>query len=277
MLRRTKKFLNEVLVPLEEGDRGLFVIQHHWATQEHWDLRLEWPVAEGVDINEVLVKEWEGKAVDEGDVLTRVKRRVLRSWAIPKHRLPRRVGERLMMSETELHPWEYKDFEGEIPEGKYGAGVVEIYDSGEYEVLDYKPDEDRLVVYLRGDRIDDVFAFVPAFRGEGKGNQWLVIKVDKRKWLSREASVVVAVHGLAGSLLRRAIRKDWTREGLEELSDKELQMDHFLCHVGVRAIREGSGFGDWTIKELKELHDALVEEAARRELDWGLEHETPLE
>jgi hypothetical protein len=239
---------------------------------------LEWPVAEGVDVNEVLLEEWEGRAVGEEDILTRVKRRVLRSWAIPKHRLPKKVGERLMMSETELHPWEYKDFEGEIPEGHYGAGVVEIVAQGEYEVIDYKHDEDRLVVYLKDD-IDDVFAFVPAFRGEGKGNQWLIIKVDKRKWLSREGFVFEGlVHDLAGMVLRRcAIYKDWTKEGLKRLSDKELTMDHFLCHVGVRAIREGSGFGDWTIKELKELHDALVEEAARRELDWGLEHETPLE
>jgi len=73
-----------------------------------------------------------------------------------------------------------------------------------------------------------------------------------------------------------AIHKDWTKKKLRKLPEKELLMDHFLTHVGVNKIRKGSGFGDWTIKELKELHDAVVEEARRRGLEWGIEHESPL-
>lgn len=57
---------------------------------------------------------------------------VLLSWAIPKHRLPN-VDERLLAIKTEDHPWEYKDFDGEISSG-YGAGTVKLLFSGEVEV-----------------------------------------------------------------------------------------------------------------------------------------------
>jgi len=115
-----------------------FVIQKHKATHLHYDFRLE---MEGV----------------------------LRSWAVPKG-LPERQGIKRLAVAVEDHPLDYIDFEGVIPEGQYGAGVVEIWDKGEYEIE--SAEERKLVFNIKGKRIKGRYALIHT-----KGKNWLIFKL----------------------------------------------------------------------------------------------------
>jgi bifunctional non-homologous end joining protein LigD len=120
----------------------IFVVQRHDARRLHYDFRLERDGA-------------------------------LASWAVPKG-VPLEPGEQHLAVHVEDHPLEYARFEGEIPKGQYGAGTVEIWDSGTYELLEEKPNG-GLTVRLHGKRLDGVWALVPAHL-DGKEQNWLIVR-----------------------------------------------------------------------------------------------------
>jgi bifunctional non-homologous end joining protein LigD len=121
-----------------------FVIQRHDARRLHYDFRLE---RDGV----------------------------LASWAVPKG-VPLNRGERRLAVHVEDHPLEYGDFEGTIPAGEYGAGTVEIWDRGTYELLEEKKNG-GLTVRLDGERLDGVWTLVPAALDRNPKN-WLLLRKD---------------------------------------------------------------------------------------------------
>jgi len=124
--------------------RPRFVVQRHAARRLHYDFRLERDGA-------------------------------LASWAVPKG-IPLRRGERHLAVHVEDHPLEYADFEGTIPAGEYGAGTVEIWDRGSYELLEEKRDG-GLTVRLHGERLDGVWTLVPAGL-DGDPRNWLLLRKD---------------------------------------------------------------------------------------------------
>jgi bifunctional non-homologous end joining protein LigD len=138
-----------------KGPELRFVIQKHDATRLHYDFRLE---MEGV----------------------------LKSWAVPKGPSLNPADKRLAMM-VEDHPYDYRTFEGIIPEGNYGAGTVIVWDEGTYEPLEKtigkKEQEKSLLkqlkagsvkIVMKGKKLKGEFALV---RTNGMGdNSWLLIK-----------------------------------------------------------------------------------------------------
>ena len=90
---------------------------------------------------------------------------VLRSWAVPKGP-PLDIGVRRLAIQVEDHPIDYIDFAGDIPQGEYGAGNVEIWDKGELNLE--KESAGILEFSLRGKRLLGSYA---------------LIHTDDRNWL----------------------------------------------------------------------------------------------
>ncbi len=139
------------------GNELKFVIQRHAASHLHYDFRLE---MEGV----------------------------LKSWAVPKGPSLNPDDKRLAMM-VEDHPFDYRTFEGVIPEGNYGAGIVEIWDEGTYHAIeseDRKESEKILLgelkkgslkFVLHGRKLKGEFALVKIKNNQSaKDNAWLLIK-----------------------------------------------------------------------------------------------------
>ena len=103
-----------------------FVIQKHKATHLHFDFRLE---MEGI----------------------------LKSWAVPKG-VPEEAGIKRLAVAVEDHQLDYIDFEGIIPEGQYGAGTVEIWDNGNYELE--SRERNKLVFTLHGKKAKGQYAMI---------------------------------------------------------------------------------------------------------------------
>jgi DNA ligase D-like protein (predicted 3'-phosphoesterase) len=124
-----------------------FVVQHHTASSDHYDFRLE---------------------IDG----------VLASWAVPKGPSTNPKDKRLARR-TEDHPLEYETFEGVIPAGEYGAGEVIVWDRGTYtNDSDHEMDDalarGHLAFRLNGEKLCGGYALTRM--RTGRDESWLLIK-----------------------------------------------------------------------------------------------------
>lgn len=133
----------------------LFVVQKHHASHLHYDFRLELKGA-------------------------------LKSWAVPKGPSINPNDKRLAML-VEDHPFDYKDFEGVIPKGNYGAGTVIVWDQGTYEPVEKaatRAEQEKILLKqfysgqmkfrLKGKKLKGEFVLVRSENREE--NAWLIIK-----------------------------------------------------------------------------------------------------
>lgn len=121
--------------------RPIFVVHKHAATHLHYDLRLE---MDGV----------------------------LKSWAVPKEP-PVKPGVRRLAIMVEDHPMDYANFEGVIEEG-YGAGTVEIWDKGGYELVERTGS--KIEARFSGSKLKGRYVLVK-FGRAGEKN-WLLMKAS---------------------------------------------------------------------------------------------------
>ena len=146
----------------------IFVVQLHHASRRHYDFRLE---ADGV----------------------------LKSWAVPKGP-SLRAGDKRLAVEVEDHPLDYAGFEGDIPEGHYGAGHVDIFDHGTW-TTDDEPlaaiARGSLDFELHGDKLKGAWKLVRTGK-PARQPQWLLIKRSDGHAADMEADDLVGTPSGSG-------------------------------------------------------------------------------
>ena len=208
---------------MPENDLLRFVVQKHNASRLHYDFRLE--------LNGVL-----------------------KSWAVPKGISLDPSVKRLAM-EVEDHPFNYKNFEGIIPEGNYGAGTVIIWDEGTYEPAEEseslsKKAKEKLILSglkqgnlkfrLSGEKLRGEFALVKTRNGHMADNAWLLIK-------HRDASISSKdVTKLTKSVVSGKTIEQVAKEGTSEYEREEQGPKSDIPKKNKRAIKNA---GDKILKK----------------------------
>ncbi len=171
----------------------VFVVQKHAASHLHYDFRL---------------------AMDG----------VLKSWAIPKGPSLDPKHKRLAIM-VEDHPYNYKDFEGTIPEGNYGAGNIIVWDRGTYiparntnkDTLENKLKADLMKGHLRfilkGEKLKGEFALIQ-LKGK-KDNAWLLVK--KNDNYASEEDIQKKDKSVISKLTLETLESKSTKTGTKEL------------------------------------------------------------
>ncbi len=164
------------------NDQSRFVIQFHKSRITHYDFRLEY--------NGVLL-----------------------SWAVPKG-LPESEKQKRLAVHVEDHPTDYINFSGTIPKGEYGAGTVQIYDSGHYVKLSNFKDglkNGKLKFYLLGQKCVGVWTLV-----KKDDKNWFIVKCKNEHILHPEITSKLPLKNVDVKLAKLAdiipTGKDWLFE-----------------------------------------------------------------
>lgn len=198
----------------DSEDSLRFVVQHHLASRDHFDFRLEW--------NGVLL-----------------------SWAVPKGPSYNTRDKRLAV-QVEDHPLDYRNFEGTIPKGEYGGGTVMLWDEGYWEPYINVEDglrEGMLKFVLKGKRLRGKWALVrlKEKKSESRDN-WL--------WLKEKDEFVKDVDGT--SQYDTSIRTGRTMGEIEKgLEDKIVRNPFNAASVQLATLVKSMPEGDDWLYELK--------------------------
>lgn len=186
----------------KDKNKLMFVVQKHDASRLHYDFRLE---MDGV----------------------------LKSWAVPKGpSLDPKIKHLAMMVED--HPFDYRNFEGIIPQGEYGGGTVIVWDQGYYETIEpikgKKAQEKYLLAELKkgsvkmklhGEKLNGEFALVKT-NGMGE-NAWLLIKHDDefatKKDVTKMDKSILSEKSI--EMMEKTSEKVWKGGHAEKLTDNK--------------------------------------------------------
>ncbi len=235
----------------QEVSRLLFVIHKHAARALHYDLRLE---LDGV----------------------------LKSWAVPKGPSLEPSSKRLAVM-VEDHPFDYKDFEGVIPEGNYGEGSVIIWDRGFYHhpsAIDEKENEKLLreglekgdlKFVLEGEKLRGEFALVKTGKD---GKSWLLLKKKDRNTtegdILKENRSVVS-HKTLEEMLEAGAQKSFRQRKVNQIRIHEVLESENLKDAPVKpmpqavkpmlatAVAEPFDHSDWIFEVKWDGYRAIAE------------------
>lgn len=126
---------------MSDIQKMIFVVQEHFASHHHFDFRLE---MDGV----------------------------LKSWAVPMG-VPVEFGKKHLAVEVNDHELEYANFEGDIPEGNYGAGTVKIWDKGNYTLIERN--QKKIEFIPEGKKLFGRYVLI-LFKEEKGKRYWLIFK-----------------------------------------------------------------------------------------------------
>jgi len=239
--------------PGDPKRRPIFVIQLHHASSRHFDFRLE---MDGV----------------------------LKSWAVPKGP-SLRVGEKRLAVEVEDHPLSYAGFQGDIPEGHYGAGHVELFDHGTWACAGDPLQAlaaGKIDFVLHGQRLAGGWKLVRTAM-KGRQVQWLLIKREDSEARDAEADDLLhaPLREHPGSAKKMTDRK--TRKAESRWHARALKLQDARDRPYPRAFkpqltdhRDAAPDGDRWLHEIKwdgyrllaDLHDGEVKLRSRNGLDW---------
>jgi len=216
-----------------EAGRLLFVVHKHAARAMHYDLRLE---LEGV----------------------------LKSWAVPRGPSLDPTLKRLAVM-VEDHPFEYKDFEGVIPEGNYGSGSVIIWDRGYYHHPLARTTSENEKLLLDGLKKGNL-KFI--LEGEKLHGEFALVRTgtDGKTWLLLKKKGVTA----AGEDILKKNRSVVSRKTLEELLEdrpeqafRRRKMDQVRLHEAM----EREDLKDAPVVPMPEAVQPMLAEAVKEPFD----------
>lgn len=239
--------------PGDRKRRPIFVIQLHHASSRHFDFRLE---MDGV----------------------------LKSWAVPKGP-SLRVGEKRLAVEVEDHPLSYAGFQGDIPEGHYGAGHVEVFDHGTWACAGDPLQAlaaGKIDFVLHGQRLAGGWKLVRTAM-KGRQVQWLLIKREDSEARDAEADDLLhaPLREHPGSAKKMTDRK--TRKAESRWHARALKLQGARDRPYPRAFkpqltdhRDAAPDGGRWLHEIKwdgyrllaDLHGGEVKLRSRNGLDW---------
>jgi bifunctional non-homologous end joining protein LigD len=223
-----------------KGNDLIFVVHKHAARRLHYDLRLEL-------------------------------KGVLKSWAVPKVPSLNPSLKRLAIM-VEDHPIDYKDFEGVIPEGNYGAGSVIIWDRGFYHhpsAKDKKESEKSLLDGLRKGNMKFIL------EGEKLQGEFALVKtgIDEKSWLLLKKKDQYAVKE---DILNesRSVVSNKTLEEIFEAEPKKPFRQKKIYQIRIREAMESEDLKDAPVKpmphNIKPMLSTLVKEPFDHK-DWIFE------
>ena len=234
-----------------EGARLMFVVHKHAARALHYDLRLE---MDGV----------------------------LKSWAVPKGPSLDPSLKRMAVM-VEDHPLDYKEFEGVIPDGNYGAGSVIIWDRGFYHHPSTQDEDEsekllldglrkgNMKFVLEGEKLHGEFALVKTGKG---GKSWLLLKKKDRNAtrgniLKDNRSVVS--HKTLEEMLEARLPKSFRQKKVSQIRLHEAMETEDLIDAPIKTmpeavrpmlatlVKEPFDHADWTFEVKWDGYRAIAE------------------